>query len=352
VIKHLLIDGHHLLPPFAGKAKYTLSLIDALCLKKVPFYIHLLTPPEFKTPPHFISNLHIHRQRPGLGFYHYVYNLSNSLEKSLFISTTSFISSIIAAKPIITIVYDTFSWQKQPFTVNPKAKFIESKSVNLALKRSSAIITISEYTKKSLMGYTSKPVYTILPAIKKSRLTQKTKVAPYILSVGTQEPRKNYHTLISAYHKNYLKNPKFPDLIIAGKEGWGKPDLHKIIRNLGLQYKVTLIADASDERLSLLYTNCLYYISIPYKEGFGLTYLEAISHHKAVIGSNTSAVTEAVGPCGIVLNPHDVKNISRTMDLLLIPSKRHYYEKKTPRWLTKFSLASMRASLDRLIDLY
>ena len=46
---------------------------------------------------------------------------------------------------------------------------------------------------------------------------------PYVLSIGTLEPRKNHERLVAAMESIWDRRPDFPDLVLVGGTGWGMP---------------------------------------------------------------------------------------------------------------------------------
>ena len=53
---------------------------------------------------------------------------------------------------------------------------------------------------------------------------------PYVLSLGTLEPRKNVPRLVEAMESIWDRRPDFPDLVLAGAEGWGLPGFGERLR--------------------------------------------------------------------------------------------------------------------------
>jgi glycosyltransferase involved in cell wall biosynthesis len=129
---------------------------------------------------------------------------------------------------------------------------------------------------------------------------------PYILSVGTLEPRKNLQVLLEAF---CLLNGDY-SLVIVGKKGWYYSDLLQHIQ--GAQQKeadiiVTGYVDESD--LDALYSGAEVMVYPSLYEGFGLPPLEAMQCGCPVICSNTSSLPEVVGEAGVVFDPCSVDSL-------------------------------------------
>jgi len=130
----------------------------------------------------------------------------------------------------------------------------------------------------------------------------------YILYVGVLEPRKNIIGLIRAFGK-INKLDKNITLVIAGKRGWMYEQIFILVKQLQLEKQVIFTDYVDDEELYWLYNEaiCLCYPS--FYEGFGLPVLEAMAVGCPVITSNNSSLKEIVKDAGILVDPHNQKEI-------------------------------------------
>jgi glycosyltransferase involved in cell wall biosynthesis len=102
--------------------------------------------------------------------------------------------------------------------------------------------------------------------------------APYILTVGTFEVRKNYTTLVNAVRVMMEQSDggQLPYLVIAGGEGWLSGDIqHLIESDAQLRERVVRVKSPSDQELEWLYRNAAGFAYASPVEGFGLPILEA-----------------------------------------------------------------------------
>lgn len=128
--------------------------------------------------------------------------------------------------------------------------------------------------------------------------------APYVLAVGTVQPRKNYEFLVRAFRLVAERHPH--QLIIAGGKGWLDEDLPLEIVRQGLQDRVRLAGFVDDADLPALYTMAELLVFPSLYEGFGLPLLEAMACGTPVISSNASSLPEvAQGDSAILLPPDD-----------------------------------------------
>lgn len=139
---------------------------------------------------------------------------------------------------------------------------------------------------------------------------------PFILYVGTLEPRKNITTLIKAFYELKKKNLEHK-LVIAGKKGWKYKEIFETINNLNLQNEVKFTGYVPDEDLPGLYNGADLFVYPSLYEGFGLPPLEAMACGIPVITSNTSSLPEVVGNAGIMVDPLDVNKFAYSINEVL-----------------------------------
>lgn len=128
--------------------------------------------------------------------------------------------------------------------------------------------------------------------------------SPYVLAVGTIEPRKDYVTLVEAMASVW---PIFPELqlVVAGAEGWGARQLDEVIDKLGVRKKVRRLGYVSDPVKADLLAGAelLAYPSV--YEGFGLPILEAMHAGVPVVSTSAGAIPEVAGRAAVLVEPRD-----------------------------------------------
>lgn len=125
---------------------------------------------------------------------------------------------------------------------------------------------------------------------------------PYVLFVGTPQPRKNLGRLISAVDLLSSRGDTSLRLVVAGSDGWGGVDVRG--RNVEITGRV------SDEQLRRLYQHaeCLALVSL--HEGFGFPALEAMAAGIPVVASTAGSLPEVTGGAAILVDPLDVDAIA------------------------------------------
>jgi glycosyltransferase involved in cell wall biosynthesis len=154
---------------------------------------------------------------------------------------------------------------------------------------------------------------------------------PFILSVGTLQPRKNYARLIQAFaqlvaddashsERNNVESKDALHLVIAGGKGWMFDDIFNQVKALGLENRVHFPGFIDDADLPALYSAADLFAYVSLYEGFGLPLLEAMACGTPVIGSNTSSLPEVIGDAGLQVDPRDVAAIANAMQTTLTRS--------------------------------
>ncbi|MCS7206167.1 MAG: glycosyltransferase family 4 protein [Leptospiraceae bacterium] len=138
---------------------------------------------------------------------------------------------------------------------------------------------------------------------------------PYILSVSTIEPRKNYTTLLEAYYQYYQQEKEQAySLVIVGKRGWETSSFYKKLDEFTKKTQSIYVLDnINDQQLYSLYYHAAFFCMPSLYEGFGLPVLEALSFQKHVILSDIPCFKEIAKDYGIFLSPYDTKAWAETI---------------------------------------
>ncbi len=140
---------------------------------------------------------------------------------------------------------------------------------------------------------------------------------PFVLFVGTLEPRKNLSNLLKAFALLPEAVGSQFLLIIAGGQGWGRDDLVSEIGKLGLTSRVRLTGFISDPELATLYQTARFLAMPSQYEGFGLPLIEANAAGIPTLTSNVSSMPEVGGEAALLIDPRSVESISFGMAQLM-----------------------------------
>jgi glycosyltransferase involved in cell wall biosynthesis len=136
---------------------------------------------------------------------------------------------------------------------------------------------------------------------------------PFVLAVGTLEPRKNLEALIAAW-KEAADALAGWRLVLAGPAGWGEP--------LSEAAGVMRLGYVDDATLPGLMAAADIFCYPSHYEGFGLPPLEAMAAGTACIAGRYSAADEVLGDAAELVEPSDVAGLSHALAGLALDEAR------------------------------
>lgn len=226
-------------------------------------------------------------------------------------------------------IFDHPEW----FSENVFRRAVTMRLFGQGIRQAKRMLAVSEYTKKAIISrflvhpdevvVTSEGGDDILGVMHGGaladakqravcRMAQEGVTNPYVLFLGTLEPRKNLPFLIGAWLRARPRFSRPVDLLVAGKDGWKMKTIHHAIscaKTFASEgdarfHRVSVLTD--DDRRDLLLGASL--VAVPSRsEGFGLVALEAMQAGTAVIASAAGGLPEVVGEHGCLLPPEDLR---------------------------------------------
>lgn len=144
--------------------------------------------------------------------------------------------------------------------------------------------------------------------------------APFVLSVGRLEPRKNLERLIRAFCRVRERVDRNLELVIAGKEDYRFETIHREAERLS--GAVRFLGPVPDRDLPGIYNlaSVLAYPSLA--EGFGMPVLEAMACGTPVVASRRGAILEVGGDAAVWVEPEDEESIAAGIEQALDDSPR------------------------------
>jgi alpha-1,3-rhamnosyl/mannosyltransferase len=243
-------------------------------------------------------------------------------ECGVFLSTNSYLTAWFTRIPCAVVVYDliTFKPEARP---QRRASLIERATARPAITRAKALLCISEWTRQDLIARFPKAASkaTAIPLAASAHTPSTDAVErlaldrPYVLAVGTLEPRKNLGRLIQAWSKLPTSVRESHTLALVGPTGWEMDEVLAPVR--AAKDDVRLVGFVSDADLAALYEHCASFCYPSLYEGFGLPVLEAMQAGAPVVCSNTSSLPEVGGDAVAYVNPLDSNEIARVLERVL-----------------------------------
>lgn len=142
---------------------------------------------------------------------------------------------------------------------------------------------------------------------------------PFVLYVGTIEPRKNIGVLLDAF-EGFRQSQPDARLVMVGRAGWRGQELVARLRALpGVDYR----EGCSAPNLARLYRQARGAFLVSRYEGFGLPVLEAMTLGCPVCYGTGSSMGEIAADAGIAVSPDDRDTI--------IDAMRTFWDDSVPR---------------------
>jgi glycosyltransferase involved in cell wall biosynthesis len=223
----------------------------------------------------------------------------------------------------VVTIHD-LSFLRHPETFTPRLRAYLTQTVPRSVERADLILTDSLCTKEdvtALLGVSPDRVTAlhlgvsatfgpIAESDERRRLNAAYQLGdrPYLLAVGTVQPRKNYGRLIEAVDR--LRERIDIALVIVGRPAWLSDS---IVEAAAARPHVKLLGFVDDEDLPALYRQAAAFAFPSLYEGFGLPPLEAMACGTPVVASNASSVPEAVGAAGLLHDPRDVDELATAL---------------------------------------
>lgn len=148
-------------------------------------------------------------------------------------------------------------------------------------------------------------------------LNEKGVKAPFILSVGTIEPRKNLINLLHAFHKLRIEGKFLGSLVIIGMKGWMLGDISALVKQLGLTGHIIFLGFLTDRELCHFYNKAEVFVFPSFYEGFGFPIIEAFCCGAPVVTSNVSSCPEIAGDAAITVNPSSSGDIAEAISRII-----------------------------------
>jgi glycosyltransferase involved in cell wall biosynthesis len=185
----------------------------------------------------------------------------------------------------------------------------------VALKQADAVVAVSQATSAEVHRKFGRTVDAVIAPVASERYrhaapAERERVArkfdiegPYLLAVGTLEPRKNLELLIRAYRSVHEQGRPLPRLVIAGRKGWLDQGLQQEIARATQGGRVRILGFVPDEDMCGLYSGATALIQPSIYEGFGMPVLEAQLCGVPALIADIPSLAEASGGIAVRFAP-------------------------------------------------
>lgn len=204
-------------------------------------------------------------------------------------------------------LYD-LTWWRFPETASTAGRHYYRPLAEQAVRRADVVLTISHTVKAEIEDHfglppervVATPLGVSLPRVARSGHPGR----PFLLAVGSVEPRKNLDRLLSAYGRSNVRRTH--DLVLVGRLAWGRlPEGTRLLHGL------------TDARLAELYGQAEATVAVSLYEGFGLPVLEALAAGCKVLCSDIPVFREVAGDEALYIDPLDVDSIASGLEAVV-----------------------------------
>jgi glycosyltransferase involved in cell wall biosynthesis len=264
----------------------------------------------------------------------------------------------------VVTIHD-LSFLRYPEGAEPSLRQYLSRAVPSAVRRADLVLADSENTKRDiieLLGVAAGKVEVLYPGVdERFRPLEDEELlggvselyglsSPFILSVGTLEPRKNLSLLFDAYVALRAAADISHKLVIVGGKGWLYEGIFDRVQELSLEEDVIFLGFVAEKNLPALYNLADVFVFPSLYEGFGLPPLEAMACGTPIIASQSSSLPEVVGGAGLMVSSEDSKALAQAMKTVLDdPALREDLAKKGLQQARKFTWPT---AAQKLVTIY
>lgn len=260
---------------------------------------------------------------------------------------------------VITTIHDLIYLKYIDLFYTPLHKFYLLPVMNYAVKRSDALITVSqkagEDIKKHYHIHDKKLniIHNGLNSFRSLKTDIKESLGirnPYFLFTGNLKFHKNLINIIKAFSVFTEKIDQDIDLVLAGigRNNSFEAFMDYISRYIDTK-RVIPTGFLSNAELGELYENALGLLIVSLCEGFGLPALEAMNFDIPVIASKDSPMAEFLRENGIYVNPFSIKEIESAMSFVFYNNERLKGNMNNKETLKEFQWS---ISAEKTYDIY
>jgi glycosyltransferase involved in cell wall biosynthesis len=225
---------------------------------------------------------------------------------------------------MVLTVHD-IGWESFP-QIYPRALALRlSVQVRASARRAARIIASSQYTASDLVdiyGVPQEKIRVVYPPLSPEFAPVADRAAvdaalaaygvrgPYILYVGSIEPKKNVHRLIDAFAELKAARGIPHTLVVAGRPLWLAEESLRRPAERGVQDAVRFIGPARQEHLAALYSGAEAFAFLGMYEGFGYPPLEALACGAPVLAARRTSLPEVLGDAALLADPEDPHEVA------------------------------------------
>ncbi len=312
-----------------GSGQYAFNLIRHWHSQtKYNFHLFLKESPVSNMPA-VASHWHYHLVKPNrfwLKFSLPFYLRTHRFDFRSFFSPAHY-SPPFLKMPLVVTVHD-LAYEYFPDQFLKKDLYKLRRWTLASLKQAKKVIAVSQNTKRDLIKLYQLPaskIAVVYNGYDKAKFNAKVKPdpliwqkyhlpkEPFILYLGTIQPRKNVLALVKSFHQLKKRKQYGGKLVLAGNFGWLSEPIIAKIKNSPLAQDIYLPGYIDSADLASLYKLADLYVLPSLYEGFGLPVLEAMACGTPVVVANNSSLPEVAGQAGVYFQASNPQSLYQAL---------------------------------------
>ena len=232
------------------------------------------------------------------------------------------------ATALIVTIHDVVPWT-HPETLTPRGVAFHRGMAQRAARRADLVLTPTEAVAEQVRRFVAPaapvravppPVWPLVVPADAAASREAVGVEhPYLLFVGTAEPRKGLDVLVAAIRE---AGARVPDLVVVGPTGWGHVRVDDLAARAGVASRVHVLGRVDDATLAALYAGATAVAVPSLAEGFGLPLLEAMTLGAPVVTSDDPALVEVGSGAPLVAPVGDEHALAEQLIEVVAPGRR------------------------------
>lgn len=232
--------------------------------------------------------------------------------------------------PVVVTVHD-MTFHDHPEWHEPAKVAYFRRALGRAARRADLVICVSEATARRFCAvYVPRAPVVVIPhgvdhdaftpdsdeSADQAVLTGLGVRPPYLLHLGTLEPRKDVPTLIDAFSELAQSHADLR-LVLAGREGWAPAALEAALQRPEVAGRILRLGYVADAALPALLRGAAAVVYPSLEEGFGLPALEALACGAPLVTTAGTVMAETAGGAALLAPPGDAAALAAAIDTAL-----------------------------------
>jgi glycosyltransferase involved in cell wall biosynthesis len=273
-----------------------------------------------------------------------------------------------ARRPVVVTVHDCTFFDHPEWHERSKVVLFR-RAIRVAARRAAAVVCVSATTAERLAEVCppTGPVVVAPHGVDHARFSpaesspgaDRSEVAaagvdpdrPYVLFLGTVEPRKDVPTLVRAFARLGRSHPEAV-LVLAGRPGWGTAAVDRAVVEAGLADRLVRTGYVADAAVPALLRAAAAVAYPSLEEGYGLPALEALACGAPLVTTEGTAMAELAGGAALLVAPGDEAALAGALEAVLSERGGSAEAERRRRGLAAAAGRTWEESAARHLDAY